>query len=143
MRRRAGLDTVARMTADTVRLLSTPDDAPSDHFVDWLSRQLRATRMSQRQLAHRSGVSHSTISRLLTEKRVPSLGTATKIARALPSMPDDGSPPYRLGGVDRLPTHPTARVEYALRADDLFGEPEVRQVMAYYLALRARRGEAA
>jgi hypothetical protein len=36
-------------------------------------------------------------------------------------------------------SHPTARVEYALRADDLLAEPQVRQVMEYYLALRMRR----
>ena len=36
-------------------------------------------------------------------------------------------------------SHPTARVEYALRADDLLNEPQVRQVMEYYLALRMRR----
>jgi hypothetical protein len=35
--------------------------------------------------------------------------------------------------------HPTARVEYALRADEFFTEPQVRQVMEYYLAVRMRR----
>jgi hypothetical protein len=30
-------------------------------------------------------------------------------------------------------------VEYALRADELLNEPQVRQVMEYYLALRMRR----
>ena len=37
------------------------------------------------------------------------------------------------------PTNPTARVEYALRADDLLSEPQVRQIMEYYLAVRMRR----
>ena len=36
-------------------------------------------------------------------------------------------------------SHPTARVEYALRADDMLNEPQVRQAMEYYLALRLRR----
>ena len=37
------------------------------------------------------------------------------------------------------PTNPTARVEYALRADELLSEPQVRQIMEYYLAVRMRR----
>ena len=36
-------------------------------------------------------------------------------------------------------TNPTARVEYALRADELLSEPQVRQIMEYYLAVRMRR----
>jgi hypothetical protein len=35
--------------------------------------------------------------------------------------------------------HPTARVEYALRADEALTEPQVRQIMEYYLAVRMRR----
>ena len=35
--------------------------------------------------------------------------------------------------------NPTARVEYALRADDMLSEPQVRQIMEYYLAVRMRR----
>jgi len=35
--------------------------------------------------------------------------------------------------------NPAARVEYALRADDALAEPQVRQVMEYYLAVRMRR----
>ncbi|HEU6440164.1 MAG TPA: hypothetical protein VFC12_06980, partial [Terriglobales bacterium] len=37
------------------------------------------------------------------------------------------------------PTNPTARIEYALRADEALSEPQVRQVMEYYLAVRMRR----
>ena len=36
--------------------------------------------------------------------------------------------------------NPTARVEYALRADDALVESQVRQVMEYYLAVRVRYG---
>ena len=36
-------------------------------------------------------------------------------------------------------TNPTARVEYALRADEALSEPQVRQIMEYYLAVRMRR----
>jgi hypothetical protein len=35
--------------------------------------------------------------------------------------------------------NPTARVEYALRADEFLTEPQVRQIMEYYLAVRMRR----
>ena len=37
------------------------------------------------------------------------------------------------------PQNPTARVEYALRADEALSEPQVRQIMEYYLAVRVRR----
>ena len=50
-------------------------------FNEWLRGQLKAKKMSQRQLAQQSGVDHSTISRLIRGDRMPSLGTATKLAR--------------------------------------------------------------
>jgi transcriptional regulator with XRE-family HTH domain len=86
-------------------------------FNEWLRAQLKAKKMSQRQLAQQSGVDHSTISRLIRGDRMPSLGTATKLARGLREL----------------------RVEYALRADELLSEPQVRQIMEYYLAVRMRR----
>src|SRR3989304_4047412 len=52
-------------------------------FNEWLRAQLKAKKMSQRQLAQQSGVDHSTISRLIRGDRMPSLGTATKLARGL------------------------------------------------------------
>ena len=51
-------------------------------FNEWLRAQLKAKKMSQRQLAQQSGVYHSTISRLVRGDRMPSLGTATKLARS-------------------------------------------------------------
>jgi hypothetical protein len=36
-------------------------------------------------------------------------------------------------------SHPIARVEYALRSDEVLGEAEVRQVMSRYLGLRIAR----
>jgi transcriptional regulator with XRE-family HTH domain len=95
--------------------------------------------MSQRQLAQQSGVDHSTISRLIRGDRMPSLGTATKLARGLRELRDDADTPQYLGLVAAGATNPTARVEYALRADDLLSEPQVRQIMEYYLAVRMRR----
>lgn len=108
-------------------------------FNEWLRAQLKARKMSQRQLALQSGVDHSTISRLLRGDRTPSLGTATKLARGLRELRDDGESPGYFGLTSSIGAHPTARVEYALRSDDLMSEPQVRQVMEYYLALRMRR----
>jgi transcriptional regulator with XRE-family HTH domain len=108
-------------------------------FNEWLRAQLRAKKMSQRQLAQQSGVDHSTISRLIRGDRMPSLGTATKLARGLREIRDDSEAPQYLGSVAAGTANPTARVEYALRADDVLSEPQVRQVMEYYLAVRMRR----
>src|SRR3970282_2252093 len=56
-------------------------------FNEWLRSQLKAKKMSQRQLAQQAGVDHSTISRLIRGDRTPSLGTATKLAPPLPPPP--------------------------------------------------------
>ena len=108
-------------------------------FNEWLRGQLKAKKMSQRQLAQQSGVDHSTISRLIRGDRMPSLGTATKLARGLRELREDADTPAYLGLVGSGTTNPVARVEYALRADDLLSEPQVRQIMEYYLAVRMRR----
>jgi transcriptional regulator with XRE-family HTH domain len=108
-------------------------------FGEWLRTQLKAKKMSQRQLAQQSGVDHSTISRLIRGDRMPSLGTATKLARGLREIRDDADTSAALGVVSGGSQHPTARVEYALRADEMLSEPQVRQIMEYYLAVRARR----
>jgi transcriptional regulator with XRE-family HTH domain len=108
-------------------------------FNEWLRGQLKAKKMSQRQLAQQSGVDHSTISRLIRGDRMPSLGTATKLARGLREIHDDTDTPGAIGVVSFGSQNPTARVEYSLRADESLTEPEVRQVMEYYLAVRLRR----
>lgn len=108
-------------------------------FNDWLRAQLRVKKMSQRQLAQQSGVDHSTISRLIRGDRMPSLGTATKLAKGLREIHDDAEPPQYLGLVTAGTTNPAARVEYALRSDELLSEPDVRQVMEFYLSIRLRR----
>ena len=108
-------------------------------FNEWLRGQLKAKKMSQRQLAQQSGVDHSTISRLIRGDRMPSLGTATKLARGLRELRDDADTPAYLGLVSAGTTNPTARVEYALRGDDMLTEAQVRQIMEYYLAVRMRR----
>ncbi|MGZ6339848.1 MAG: helix-turn-helix domain-containing protein, partial [Candidatus Limnocylindrales bacterium] len=108
-------------------------------FNEWLRAQLKAKKMSQRQLPQQSGVDHSTISRLIRGDRMPSLGTATKLARGLREIRDDADAPSYLGTVTSATMNPTARVEYALRADELLSEAQVRQIMEYYLAVRMRR----
>jgi len=70
---------------------------------------------------------------------MPSLGTATKLARGLREIRDDAEAPQYLGAVAAGTVNPTARVEYSLRADEVLSEPQVRQVMEYYLAVRLRR----
>ena len=70
---------------------------------------------------------------------MPSLGTATKLARGLRELREDADTPAYLGLLGAGTTNPAARVEYALRADELLGEPQVRQIMEYYLAVRMRR----
>lgn len=108
-------------------------------FNEWLRAQLKAKKMSQRQLAHHSGVDHSTISRLVRGDRTPSLGTATKLARGLRELRDDVDTPQYLGIVAGTHQSPAARIEYALRSDEALGEAQVRQIMEYYLAIRSRR----
>ena len=108
-------------------------------FNEWLRAQLKAKKMSQRQLAQQSGVDHSTISRLVRGDRMPSLGNATKLARGLRELGEDDDGPQYLGLIGGGVQNPTARVEYALRADEALSEAQVRQVMEYYLAVRMRR----
>lgn len=120
---------------------STPDDPTADArsgrraFNQWLRVQLKARNLTQRQLAQKSGVDHSTISRLTRGDGVPSLRTATMLMRGLGMAQD-------LGGLDGdslgRSGSPAARVEYALRSDDLLSEAEVRGIMNVYLAARLR-----
>jgi transcriptional regulator with XRE-family HTH domain len=108
-------------------------------FNAWLRGQLKEKKMSQRQLALQSGVDQATISRLIKGDRMPSLGTATKLARGLREIPDDGEGPAYFASMSRSQMLPTARVEYALRGDEALTEPDVRELMQAYLVLRSRR----
>jgi transcriptional regulator with XRE-family HTH domain len=105
-------------------------------FSDWLRVQLRARRLTQRQLAQKSGVDHSTISRLMRGDRTPSLRTAALLTHGL-GMAD---------GLDWIDRHsvgraasPAAGLEHALRLDDFLSETQVRAIMDVYLATRLRR----
>jgi transcriptional regulator with XRE-family HTH domain len=104
-------------------------------FRDWLSTELRSRRMSLRQLADRSGVNASTVSRILRGERRPTLRTAVRLARAVRGTTDETSASHYFG---RLPeaTDPVAIVERALRADEELNDAQVGRVMSLYLSLR-------
>ena len=108
-------------------------------FNSWLRSQLKEKKMSQRQLALQSGVDHSTISRLIKGDRMPSLGTATKLARGLREIHDEAEGPAYFASLTTRQLLPTARVEYALRGDDALTEGDVRDLMQAYIAVRSRR----
>jgi transcriptional regulator with XRE-family HTH domain len=108
-------------------------------FNSWLRGQLKEKKMSQRQLALQSGVDHSTISRLIKGDRMPSLGTATKLARGLREISDEADGPAYFAMLNSRAVLPTTRVEYALRGDESLTEADVRELMQAYIAVRSRR----
>src|SRR5664280_2432269 len=116
-----------------------PEAAPAGSggraFTQWLRLQLRARKLTQRQLAQKSGVDHSTISRLMRGNRTPSLRTATLLARGLGFPQDRG---WLDGQSFGRSDSPAARVEYALRSDGLLTEAAVGRIMEIYLAARLR-----
>jgi len=108
-------------------------------FNHWLRGQLKEKKMSQRQLALQSGVDHSTISRLIKGDRMPSLDTATKLARGLREIHDESEGPSYFASQANRQLLPTARVEYALRGDEVLTENDVRELMQAYISVRGRR----
>lgn len=110
-----------------------------DGFQDWLQTELRVRRMSQRQLAARAGVDHSSVSRLLRGGRVPSLRTVLRIAQ---SVDPDAIQTVQRGPLAERLGRAVARVEYALRADPSLSESDVQDVMYRYLAIRRGNGYA-
>ena len=108
-------------------------------FNAWLRSQLKEKKMSQRQLALQSGVDHSTISRLIKGDRMPSLGTATRLARGLREIADDADGPAYFASLNARQVLPTTRVEYALRGDETLTEADVRELMQTYIQVRTRR----
>ncbi len=52
-------------------------------FSGWLREAMASRRMSQRMLAALSGIDHTSVSRLLSGDRQPSLGTALALIRVL------------------------------------------------------------
>ncbi len=101
----------------------------SSDFAAWLATQLRARRISQRQLAERSGVAHSTVSRILAGGRVPTLSTANRLVRALG---------HESIHALEMAHDAVTRVERALRLDRLLDARSADRIMQLYLSLRGR-----
>jgi len=70
---------------------------------------------------------------------MPSLGTATKLARGLREIHDEAEGPAYFASLQARQQLPTARVEYALRGDDVLTEADVRELMQAYIGVRSRR----
>ena len=127
------------LRADLDTELDSPNASPVT-FNEWLQGRLKASGLTQRQLAQKTGVDHSTISRLVRGDRVPSLHTAASLARGL-SLPD-GSATLDDLTFSRSGS-PAAGVEYALRSDESLSEAQVREIMEVYLAARRARSNPA
>jgi transcriptional regulator with XRE-family HTH domain len=105
-------------------------------FRDWLTVQLRARRMSLRQLANRSGVNVSTVSRIVRGERRPTLRTAVRLAKVVRENADESSATKFFGALTAESLDPVREVERALRGDGLLDDEAVRTVMEVYLNTR-------
>jgi transcriptional regulator with XRE-family HTH domain len=112
------------------------EDANEVQFRDWLTLQLRARRMSLRQLAHRSGVNVSTVSRIVRGERRPTLRTAVRLARVVRESADEPSATRFFGSLTPESLDPVREVERALRADEQMDDEDIRRVMQVYLGAR-------
>jgi transcriptional regulator with XRE-family HTH domain len=108
-------------------------DGGGPPFASWLALQLRMRRLSHEQLARRSGVHRSTITRLVSGQRRPTLETARRLVAAL-----GGAAEAAILGSAAAPdaADPIARVERALRGDRQLSDDGLRHVMRAYLAAR-------
>ena len=141
-----GSDTAPRLARQATALVDIPAKGGTvvtedgrDSFAEWLRLELRAHRMSVRQLALRSGVDHSTISRILAGNREPGLRTALAIVGVFRSTEEDFNVARDLADL-RGPIDPIAAVERAFRADSHLTDDQVGDLMRYYLAVRASAG---
>jgi transcriptional regulator with XRE-family HTH domain len=75
--------------------LVLPGRVTDGDFAGWLRDTMAERRISQRDLSLRTGISNSTISRLATNERAPTLKTAVAIFRVLgtPQLRGDFSSP--------------------------------------------------
>jgi transcriptional regulator with XRE-family HTH domain len=105
-------------------------------FRDWLAVQLRARRMSLRQLAHRSGVNVSPVSRIVRGERRPTLRTAVRLAKVVRENADESSATRFFGSLTAESLDPVRDVERALRGDGMLDDDDVRKVMEVYLSAR-------
>jgi transcriptional regulator with XRE-family HTH domain len=117
-------------------VLPAVNDPNEVQFRDWLTLQLRARRMSLRQLANRSGVNVSTVSRIVRGERRPTLHTAVRLARVVRESADESSATRFFGSLTAESLDPVREVERALRADGQLDDDDVRRVMQAYLEAR-------
>ena len=103
-------------------------------FAGWLRRAMTERGVSQQQLAARSGVDHSTISRLLGGQRNPSLATAARLARALEVSLEPAG--LSLPLTDLPGAGPPSCLAAALRSDPLLGDTDIDAILRLYIALR-------
>ena len=104
---------------DIVDDLLLPGRIAGGDFGGWMRDAMAERRITQRALAMRTGINHSTISRLLASGHMPSLSTAIAIVKVL------GSRPRRPGSASSGPYASTSgglgpRPEYA-SSDDASG----------------------
>ena len=121
--------------AQQARLMNDRNEV---QFREWLTVPLRARRMSLRQLALRSGVNVSTVSRIVRGERRPTLRTAVRLARVVRDSADESTATRFFGSLTQESLDPVREVERALRADGELDDEDVRRVMQVYLG--ARRG---
>ncbi len=119
------------------------NEANEVQFRDWLTVQLRARRMSLRQLAHRSGVNVSTVSRIVRGERRPTLRTAVRLARVVRDTADESSATRFFGSLTSESLDPVREVERALRGDEHLDDDGVRRIMQVYLTARGVADEPA
>lgn len=100
-------------------------DFDAGHFRGWLRAEMRQRAISQRMLARRSGLNHSSISRLLSEDRTPSMGTMARLATALGAdLPTYVAPTRISGSAD-------AQIRAALSALGV-GPEDIEEMLSLY-----------
>ena len=130
--------TALRGTSQIVALARVEPESgetAGEAFGAFLKRELRARKWSVRYLALRSGLNHSTVSRLLQGSRTPTLQTASRLVDALAAR--DRIAPVKMPA--RPAGDPIRRVADALAADPQLTAAHVDQVLRYYEELRVSR----
>jgi transcriptional regulator with XRE-family HTH domain len=105
----------------------------------WLRAELRRRRISQRLLAQRSGIDHSTISRIISGSRSPTLDTLASLAKGLRIVDADVASLLELLTLsvaeDETSADQIARaIENAVRADPVLSEQDVNALLEQYRA---------
>ena len=72
---------------DAGQILVVPPAWLDGDFAAWLQERMDERGLTQRMLALRSGVNHSTISRLINSNRQPNLSSALALLRVLAAEP--------------------------------------------------------